>query len=165
MKNKKKYVFIVLFESFFTPETDEKEKSKVLPENKELYRHWRGIQRDQLGISANLYMVFASAILGYAINFLVENKGKIIPGTIVALSISLCFLLLSLTFYGWFTHNRLKDFRKTAKFLKTGKTEDEVSDLTSGLGELTWNLYNFQRYSLIAGFFICLIGFCTYIYS
>jgi len=165
MKNKKKYVFIVLFESFFTPETDEKEKSKVLPENKELYRNWRGIQRDQLGISANLYMVFASAILGYVVNFLVTNKGKIECVPNVTLSISLCFLLLSLVFYVLFTHNRLKDFRETARYLKSGKSEDEVSRLTSGLGEFTWCLYDLQRFSLIVGFCISLIGLFIYIYS
>lgn len=140
-------------------------KAELKPANLKLYRNWREVQRNQLGISANLYMVFASAIFGYVVNFLVTNKNKIDLSSMTALSISLIFLLLSLCFYSWFTHNRLKDFRKTAKLYEANYSETEVGNKTLEIGELTWNLYDFQRYSLIAGFGISLIGFSIYIYS
>jgi hypothetical protein len=131
----------------------------------EPYHYWRDVQRTQLGISANLFMIFASAIFGYVVNFLVTNRNTIDDCPKTTLSISLIFLLLSLLFYSLFTHNRLKDFRKTAKLYRANCPEPDIRDKTSELGNLTWNLYDFQRYSLIAGFGISLIGFCIYIYS
>lgn len=132
--------------------------------DKKRYRYWREVQRTQLGVSANLYMAFASAVFGYIVNFL-ATKEFIECVSKVILIIGIVFLLLSLIFYSWFTHNRLKDFRKTAKLFGQGYSETEVSNKTSELGELTWNLYDFQRYCLIAGFIISLLGFSIYIYS
>ena len=42
-------------------------KKQKLKEKKEFYnyKHWREIQRNQLGVSANLYFIFTSAIFGY----------------------------------------------------------------------------------------------------
>lgn len=163
MKNKKKSQINIQSKSVYCSFSGNINNLKENTFDRELYRDWRKTQRDQLGISANLYMIFASAILGYVVNFIVTNKNIIDFGAIMALLISLIFLLLSLIFYGCFTHNRLTDFRKTAKLIKKGKTEDEVAELTTELGDLTWNLYNFQRYCLIAGFFISLIGFSIYV--
>ena len=120
-----------------------------------------------MGDSANLYMIFASAVFGYVVNFMIENKDKnetiyIVSFTI--LSISACFLAFSLMFYGWFTHNRLKDFRKTSKLILDGYSERKIRNRTADLGELTWNLYNYQRNTLLVGFSISLIAFCIYIY-
>lgn len=150
--------------------TDDCEKisKALLPPNVELYKYWRDIQRTQLGLSANLYMIFASAILGYAMNFMISNRGKceqFLITTFAILSISIAFLFASLIFYGWFTHNRLKDFRETAKLTKKGYTEDQIQEKTADLGENTWNLYHFQRYTLLLGFIISLIGFSIYIFS
>lgn len=130
----------------------------------ERYRYWREVQRTQLGVSANLYMAFASAVFGYTVNFLVTTE-IIDCVTKVTLIIGIVFLLLSLIFYSWLTHNRLKDFRKTAQLFGEGDSEKEVGNKTSELGELSWNLYDFQRYSLTAGFIISLCGFSIFIYS
>lgn len=73
--------------------------------------------------------------------------------------------LISILFYGLFTHNRLKDFRKTAKYYKEGKSSKEVSELTADIGELTWRFYDFQRLMLLIGFVVTLIGISIYIYS
>ena len=162
MKNKKKSRINIQIENVYYSFSSDFNNLKKSTFDRELYRDWRKTQRNQLGISANLYMIFASAILGYIVNFIVTNN-RINSGAIMALLISIIFLLLSLIFYGWFTHNRLTDFRKTAKLIKQGKTEDEVNKLTAELGDLTWNLYDFQRYCLIAGFFISLIGFSFYV--
>lgn len=163
MKNKKKSHTNIQQKNICCSFSGDMNNLKENTFDRELYRDWRKTQRDQLGISANLYMIFASAILGYVVNFIVTNNNIIDFGAIISLLISIIFLLLSLIFYGWFTHNRLTDFRKTAKLIKQGKTEDEVNELTAELGDLTWNLYDFQRYCLIAGFFISLIGFSIYV--
>ncbi len=133
--------------------------------DRKLYRQWRETQRVQLGISANLYMIFASAIMGYVLNFIVSNKGRVDCEALESLMFGIGFLLLSLVFYGSFTHNRLKDFRLTARYLKEGKTEDQVSELTNEIGQLTWKLYDFQRYCLLVGFIISLIGFTIYLFK
>ncbi len=136
--------------------------------NWELYRYWRDIQRTQLGASANLYMIFASAILGYAVNFLVapcSNDKDVGASTLTTITISIAFLFVSLIFYGWFTHNRLNDFRETARLTKKGYTEDQIQEKTDDLGKRTWNLYHFQRYTLFVGFIFSLIGFSIYIFS
>ncbi len=38
------------------------------------YRKWRNIQREQLGISANLYMIFSSASIGFVLNLLLDKE-------------------------------------------------------------------------------------------
>ena len=49
-------------------------KKKCL--NDKNYIYWRGVQREQLGVSANLYFVFSSAIFGFTLNFLFDNKSE-----------------------------------------------------------------------------------------
>lgn len=131
----------------------------------ERYRYWREVQRTQLGLSANLYMVFASAILGLVTNFLITKKFKAGDWTIGLLSLGAFLILVSLFFYGWFVQNRLSDFQDTARWFKRGKTEREVGVLTRKNGEFTWTLYKRQRCLLVVGFIISLIGFSIYIYS
>lgn len=133
--------------------------------NNERYRYWREVQRTQLGLSANLYMVFASAILGYVVNFLVTKRVEVGCSAKAILTISISFLLLSLIFYGWFTYNRLTDFRKTSQLINKGKSERTVSILTCKLGNCTWYLYYFQLLWLILGFIFSLIGIGVFIYS
>lgn len=167
-KSKKTRVKIYEIKDFEYKGNCGKISEPLSPPNLELYRKWRDIQRNQLGLSANIYMVFASAILGSAMNFMISNRGKceqFLITTFAILSISIAFLFASLIFYGWFTHNRLNDFRETARLTKEGYTEDQISDKTADLGERTWNLYHFQRYALLIGFLISLIGFSIYIYS
>lgn len=140
-----------------------KHKVELKPVNLKLYRFWRDVQRNQLGISANIYMVFASAILGYDVNFLVT---KYHIGCIekVLLSIAAIFLLISLAFYGLFVFNRLFDFRKTARLYKKGKSERVVGILTQRNGRCSWHLFYFQILWLGIGFIFTLIGLSFYIY-
>lgn len=144
-------------------ENSNKHNVELKPVNLKLYRFWRDVQRNQLGISANIYMVFASAILGYDVNFLVT---KCHIGCIekVLLSIAAIFLLLSLLFYGLFVFNRLSDFRETARLYKKGKSEKVVGILTQRIGNCSWYLFYFQILWLGIGFIFALIGLSFYIY-
>lgn len=129
----------------------------------ERYHYWREVQRKQLRDSANLYMIFASAILGYVVNFLVtQHHFHCIVK--VLLSIGTIFLVFSLMFYGLFVFNRLYDFRKTASLYGEGKTEGVVGKLTRRIGKLSWSLFYLQIGWLIFGFIFSLIGFGFYIY-
>lgn len=126
---------------------------------------WRDIQREQLGYSANIYFLFSSAILGFSLNLWVNKKGILSCVSVVLLTISTSFIILSLIFYALFTNNRLNDFRQTAKYYKKEKTPNEVSELTEKIGERTWLYYKTQLYSLTLGFLFALIGIGIYIYS
>ncbi len=129
-----------------------------------LYHYWREVQRKQLGDSANLYMIFSSAILGYVVNFLV-TKRNISCNEKVLLTIAVIFLLISLLFYGLLVFNRLYDFRKTARLYDEGKSEHIVGKLTRRIGKCSWWLFYIQIGWLFFGFIFSLIGFCFYIYS
>lgn len=128
------------------------------------YHYWREVQRKQLGDSANLYMIFASAILGYVVNFLV-TKHHIQCVVKVLLSIGTISLALSLIFYGLFVVNRLIDFRNTARFYGEGKTEGAVGKLTQRIGKWSWSLFYLQIGLLAFGFLHSLIGLFILIYS
>ncbi len=129
------------------------------------YKYWREIQRNQLGISANLYFVFSSAIFGFELNFLIINKDKLNCTENIILYFSLIVILISLFFYTIFTDNRLKDFRNTAQLINDGKSKDEIKDITKSAGENTWSYYDLQRYSLFIGFVISLVGFSIYLFN
>jgi hypothetical protein len=161
MTKKVKNKFIIIETDKIMPE-----KSKKIDEFYN-YKNWREIQRNQLGISANLYFVFSSAIFGYTLNFLLADKGKNTlncPAKII-LYFSLIFILTSLLFYAIFTENRLKDFRKTAQLINEGKSSDEIKEMTKTIGINTWSNYNLQRYSLFIGFIISLVGFSIYLFN
>ena len=147
-------------------------KKQKLKEKKEFYnyKHWREIQRNQLGVSANLYFIFTSAIFGYVINFLVQNKAKLFHCEKYLLIPSIIFLLISFLFYALFTENRLKDFRKTAELINEKKSFekesfDNISKLTKKRGIDSWSYYNLQKYSLFVGFIFALIGLSIFIFT
>ena len=126
---------------------------------------WRDIQREQLGYSANIYFIFSSAILGFSLDLWINKREVLSCPSIVLLTISVSFIILSLIFYALFTNNRLNDFRQTAKYYKKGKTTKEVSELTEKIGEQTWSYYKMQICALALGFVFVLIGIGIYIYS
>lgn len=128
------------------------------------YKDWREIQRNQLGTSANLYFVFTSAIFGFIVNFLIQNKITIQNCERFFCLLSLLSLLISLIFYSFFTENRLKDFRETATNIDKGLDYDEIRKLTEAIGKRSWGLYDNQRCFLILGFIFSLIGFLIYIF-
>ncbi len=141
----------------------EKEKLK---EKKDFYnyKYWREVQRNQLGVSANLYFIFSSAIFGYILNFLMEKNNILFYEEKFFLITSLIFLLISLIFYSIFTENRLQDFRDTANNIDKSLDYDEIRKLTESIGKRSWNLYDKQRCFLILGFGFSLIGFLLYIF-
>ena len=126
---------------------------------------WRDIQREQLGYSANIYFLFSSAILGFSLDLWVNKRNDLSCPSIVLLTISTSFIILSLIFYALFTNNRLNDFRQTAQYYKKEKTPNEVSELTEKIGERTWLYYKIQFYSLALGFLFALIGIGIYIFN
>lgn len=143
------------------------EKQK-LKEKKEFYdyKYWREVQRNQLGVSANLYFIFSSAIFGYVINFTIVNKDDFFHCEIYLLIPSLIFLLISFLFYALFTENRLKDFRKTAELINDNSVAIEnIPRLTKKRGVDSWSYYNLQRYSLLVGFIFALIGLSIFIFK
>jgi len=126
--------------------------------------YWKEVQRSQLGISANVYLTFASAITGFLINYLLNSKSQISCFVCCFSSCALLFLIASIVSYGLFTNNRLTDFRKTAKHYKEGKTVAQVSELTASFGERTWSFYYAQIFFLIIGFVFSLITVFNLIY-
>ena len=126
---------------------------------------WRDIQREQLGYSANIYFLFSSAILGFGLDLWINKKAFLSCVSIVLLTISISFIILSLIFYALFTNNRLNDFRQTAKYYKKEKTPNEVSELTEKIGERTWLFYYIQILFLALGFVFSLLGIGIYTYN
>ena len=126
---------------------------------------WRDIQREQLGYSANIYFLFNSAILGFGLDLWINKKAFLSCVSIVLLTISISFIILSLIFYALFTNNRLNDFRQTAKYYKKEKTPNEVSELTEKIGERTWLFYYIQILFLALGFVFSLLGIGIYTYN
>ena len=130
----------------------------------ENYKYWRKVQREQLGISANLYFIFSSAIFGFTLNFLIDKKNEYLClCQKFPLIISLIPLLISIFYFAKFTDNRLKDFKETSKLFSLCKNEEEVLSETDKTGKLTWEYYNTQVKFLKFGFSFSLIGFFMYI--
>lgn len=129
------------------------------------YKYWREIQRKQLGISANLYFLFSSAVFGFEVNFLIVNKDILNLVVEVLLALSLFVILISLFSYAIFTDNRLMDFKETARFIDAGKSKNEIKNLTKARGINTWTYYNWQKFSLFAGIAISLLGFSFYLFN
>lgn len=144
-------------------EENKDSKKKCLED--ENYKHWRGVQREQLGVSANLYFVFTSAIIGFTLNFLFEKKNEYLYYFIKApLLISLVLLLISICCFAKFTENRLNDFRETSRLYRECKTEKQVLSETDKIGKLTWEYYENQVTFLKLGFTFSLFGFVLYLF-
>lgn len=144
-------------------EENEDSKKKCLQDQN--YKYWRGVQREQLGVSANLYFVFSSAIFGFALNFLFDNKSECLCFLVkLPLYFSLILLLISICYFAKFTENRLNDFRKTSRLYGDCKTEEEVLSATDNIGKLTWEYYENQVTFLKLGFTFALVGFVLYLF-
>ncbi len=133
-------------------------------QQEELYWKWRTIQREQLGVSGNLYMIFASAILGFLLNLMLHLEKSNDLTELLILSFAVFYLVFSLLSYGVFTFNRLNDFRKTAQGHAMGKYEKDVSAETRKIGVWTWSLYYIQICFLSRGFILSVIGILVHIY-
>lgn len=144
-------------------EENKNSKKKCLQD--ENYKYWRGVQREQLGVSANLYFVFSSAIFGFTLNFLFEKKNEYLYYFIKApLLVSLILLLISICYFAQFTENRLKDFRETSRLYRDCKTEKKVLSATDKIGKSTWEYYENQVTFLKLGFTYALLGFILYLF-
>lgn len=144
-------------------EENKDSKKKCLKDKN--YKYWREVQREQLGVSANLYFVFSSAIFGFTLNFLFDNKSECLCYFIKApLLISLVLLLISICYFAKFTENRLKDFKMTSGLYKDCKTEKQVLSKTDEVGKLTWEYYYKQVKYLKFGFIFSLCGFVLYLF-
>lgn len=125
------------------------------------YKYWRETQRKQISMASNLYFVLSSALIGYSVNLLI-NTNNCIPlecRVKIFLIIGLGLNILSLIFYICLTDNKLKDYRKTAKLIDTGKKPDEIRSLTKKLGDVTWEYFKYQKLTMIAGFIFCGIAY------
>ncbi|WP_319500716.1 hypothetical protein [uncultured Draconibacterium sp.] len=122
------------------------------------YNYWRDVQRKQLGISANLFLLFATATLGYIIDLLIKKEIEIKCSEKTILIIGISFLIISLLFYSIFTLNRLFDFRKTAQLYRNGNSTKEVNELTQKNGQYTWYLFYGQVLFVGLAFIMCLVG-------
>lgn len=134
------------------------------------YKYWREIQRNQLGASANLFFVITSAIFGFIINLLINEKNKLNCISKTFLITSLTFLLISFIYYLVFTQNRLNDFRQTAKEINKKMKNDSITYIdiknnTEKFGKKSWAYYYSQRCFLILGFAFSFIGLLIYIFS
>lgn len=139
------------------------QKKKCLQDDN--YKYWRGVQRQQLGVSANLYFVFSSAIFGFTLNFLFDKKNECLYLFVEStLFISLFLLLISICYFAKFTENRLKDFKMTSGLYKDCKTEKQVLSETDEIGKLTWKYYYEQVRYLKFGFIFSLCGFVLYLF-
>ena len=138
-------------------------KKKCLTDKNYIY--WRGVQREQLGVSANLYFVFSSAIFGFTLNFLFDNKSECLCFLVkLPLYFSLISLLISICYFAKFTENRLNDFKMTSGLYKDCKTEKQVLSKTDNIGKLTWSYYYEQVKYLKFGFIFSLVGFVLYLF-
>jgi len=102
------------------------------------YAYWRETQRNQLGTSSHIYMIFAAAILGFVLNLLLNHSFKPTGCAKTILIVSSFSLVLSLLVYGLFTNNRLNDFRNTARLTKCAHSEKEIGNITRIQGQITW---------------------------
>lgn len=133
--------------------------------NMKLYRKWRDVQRDQLGNSANIFFLFASGILAFSVNYLLNQSKEIDSRIKVVLYCAIILVLISVFFYGFFGNNRLNDFRRTARLLGQGLSEKEVGNKTKEIGERTWIFYNLQKWFLYIGFLSNFIAYSIIIFS
>ncbi|WP_291100946.1 MULTISPECIES: hypothetical protein [unclassified Flavobacterium] len=144
-------------------EENKDSKKKCLQD--ENYKYWRVVQREQLGVSANLYFVFSSAIFGFTLNFLFDNKSECLCFLVkLPLYFSLISLLISICYFAKFTENRLKDFRETSRLYGNCKTEKQVLSETNEIGKRTWKYYYAQVKYLKFGFIFSLCGFVLYLF-
>lgn len=127
------------------------------------YFYWRGEQRKQLGVCANLYFLFSSALLGFVVNLLVEKEPKSCPA-IVILIVSSLFLISAVVLFGVFNDNRLKDFRMTARLSGLAKTPKEIEEETDLIGKKTWTCFFWMRGLLFLGFIFSIIGISVHIF-
>src|SRR5690554_4985030 len=90
------------------------------------YKYWRETQKQQLTTSSHIFFTFNVVVIGFIINFLINNeKQNLVIKDLLLVSL-VCFAL-SIAFYIIFNLLRLGDYRKTAKLIKDGIAFHEIS--------------------------------------
>ena len=128
------------------------------------YKYWREIQRNQLTISSNIVFTFCVAVVGFIINYLLNDKNMRcqILNDLFFYSISL--FLLSIISYLILNIVKLIDYRETAKLIKKETPFYEISKQTYFLGRLAWWLFILEITFAIFGLLISLFIFKNIIF-
>lgn len=140
---------------------------KENPRNKKEYynyKYWREIQRNQLTISSNIVFTFSVAIIGFIVNYLLEKNINKCPLLSDLFYYSILFLLFSIISYFLMNIVKLKDYRLTSKLINKKLPFNQIAELTSALGKLTWYLFYVEIIFAFLGFIITLFTFKNIIF-
>lgn len=130
------------------------------------YKYWRETQRQQLTIASNIYFALSSTIIGFTVKLLLKKEDYIIECCeLVFLTLGIILSILSLSLYVCLVNNKLKDYRETARLIKSKKKYEEISEKTLDLGIKTWDCFKYQKLFMIAGFILCAIGYGILIFK
>lgn len=122
------------------------------------YVRWQGITIKQMTYSINLILGFATGLLAYEVNLIINPNLNLTSNSKCFFLVSLLLILFSMFFGLWCVINRLKDFRKTAKIARKrekNETDNELESLRNdvrNLGKWTWILFNLQIFCFGLGF-------------
>ena len=129
------------------------------------YKYWRETQRNQLTVSSNLVFTFCVAVVGFIINYLLNNKNMMCPILNDLFFYSILLFLLSILSYFILNIVKLKDYRKTAKLIKKETPFHEISRQTRLLGSFTWWLFCVEIIFAFFGFLMFLFIFKSIIFN
>ena len=127
------------------------------------YKHWRDIQRNQLNTSSNIMFTLSATIIGFTINYLLNNSNSICYRSKFLLIMSIAVLLFSILFYLIFNISKLIDYKKTARYLRNDMSFEEIGRKTWLLGRITWYSFSIQTGIAFIGFFFNIIIFTSII--
>lgn len=123
------------------------------------YKYWREIQRNQLNTSSNIIFTFCIAIIGFTINYLIEEKNNICPVINYIFFISIILYFLSVFFYLSMNITKLLDYRKTAQLIKKGVSYYDIGRETKLVGRITWISFLLEIFFAFLGFLFTIICF------
>lgn len=128
------------------------------------YKYWREIQRNQLTISSNIFFGVNIAIMGFTVKYLIDHKiyNPIIQHLFLT---SFIFFIISTTLYIALNMLKLKDYRMTAKLIRSNTPYDNIKKKTKCLGEIIWCIFYTQIIFSILGFSLVLFAFYESIFS
>jgi hypothetical protein len=127
------------------------------------YKYWREIQRNQLNTSSNIIFTFSATIIGFTINYLLNEGSSICSSSKFLFIISIFVLLISTLFYLVFNISKLIDYKKTARHLRNNVPFEEISKKTWLLGRITWYSFLIQLGIAFFGFLFSVIIFTSII--
>lgn len=121
------------------------------------YKYWREIQRNQLNNASNIIFTFTVAIIGFTINYLLNNNTC--PIITDFLFISITIYSISIFFYFLMNIIKLIDYRKTASLIKSNVSLDEIGKKTYILGQIIWFSFILETVLTFLGLIISIITF------